>query len=246
MMSVRISCVSLVITLAALGGNAFATTWEGDYYIDTPEDLQALAGVDEITGQLYVNLGGEVTIPDLVVLGGSLHVNYAETSLLAAENLTSIGESFQITSSDISQVTLPLLQQVGTLLNLSGTQALEICSFPQLHSVGEVGVSNNAALLLWSAPELRQVNVGYFYVAGNSLLTRVDAAKLRGVADYFYVQDNPALALLRVPRLDYVYGAYGYVDGNAFHYECSILEHLIELPSDYVYLDGVMCYDNRE
>ena len=137
--------------------------WEGYYEIRTIEDLQALSGFTEVTGNLRIeesNLTSLDGLKCLTSLGGELFIasNDSLTSLKGLENLPSVGGYLSIASNNslTSLAGLKNLASVGVLIINDNDSLPSLKGLKNLASVGgRLWVTENHQLCTSLAEDLR-------------------------------------------------------------------------------------------
>lgn len=163
--------------------------WFGNLTIRSQEDLDLLANIQVVTGDLLIEASpvAGLTLPSLRVVGGVLSLNARDGGLRDA----------LAAPVDLTQVSLPALERAGTL-EAHGLPALTTLSAPKLARLGTLSVSGNPTLTALALPALREVQ--YLYGSSNAALTSVSLPELRR-AYSFSVTYNDLLTALSAPRL---------------------------------------------
>jgi hypothetical protein len=137
------------------GGDCFplapaeGLVFEGDAYVTSPEDVEALREYSGITGSLEVASGLEldVELPQLRHLGGDLR---AESTLLrrfAAPGLETIdGEVWFYLNYDLVGIDLHNLTRVGTRVFIHRNLELRVLQLDALVSAGEMNTANTVEI----------------------------------------------------------------------------------------------------
>ncbi|HEX7476513.1 MAG TPA: MopE-related protein [Polyangiales bacterium] len=195
---------------------------QGSFNISSSLDIQALAGIQTITGDLGIQAPGLqnlVGLESLTTIGGNLSV-LSNTSLLALVgsgliNLTTVGGSIEI--EDNPKLTTILFPNLVTAdaINISRNAALvTLDHFDNLVAVrGTVTIGSNPALTSITAmPVLR--SVGDLSITGNKLLATLSGlGSLAQVANSLYIEQN-ALTKIRLAGLSKVGGSIEFANSD--------------------------------
>jgi len=159
--------------------------WQGDYSIETLEDMDNLRGYSEVTGNLSISYTSLTNLKGLVcltVVGGNLEIesNHALTSLEGLENLTSVAGDLEISDS----LWLMNLEGLNNLTSIGGnlviTAHVRMESLEGLENLASVGwslaIAGNHALS--SLHGLNIFCVGNFNVSHNVKLCQTDVDAL--------------------------------------------------------------------
>jgi len=194
----------------------------GDYRISSQLDVDALAGIRVITGNVRVEspFFEVLSLPDLEVVGGNFFIYDFNDALtqISMPKLETIGGSTQWTAQRAELVGLPKLDSVGQDLHFSvrtassvpclrtvpgylsvlGTPELVSITFDRLEEVLNLRVWDNAQLTALSMPAL--TSAANFEVLRNAKLASIDvSAMVQG--DAIRLEDNPLLAQLGFENL---------------------------------------------
>ena len=166
------SCAAFLILSAACSAPPCRTV-EGAVQIKNSLDAEALADVCIITGELKVSAPDltALSLPRLVSVGGELSI---------------VGKK-----AALATLSLPVLQKVAGLVNISGNPKLAELSLPALETIGEsLSVFSNPAMATLSLPALTTVRLGHprsILISDNGpalkctgALLAADAVKARG------------------------------------------------------------------
>ena len=181
-----------IATTSAL--NAAACT--GSFYVATLEELQALSGCEEITGDLYLH-GSSFT--DLLPLAhlqrvtGFLHIIYAHSlpSLHGLEALTTVGGALTVELSEglTNIAALSGLREVGGAFTVGGNALTEWPALPNLVKIGGLSIYERKLQRIAGFSALREIG-GDFSISNNEQLTEFEPMPLlttvRGVAQFEY------------------------------------------------------------
>jgi hypothetical protein len=176
---------------------------EGDYKIETRDDIDALAGYCEITGNLSLSEQSTLTscsLPALTVVGGDLRVFSPALTSFSLPALTSVG-GLHVVSTALPSFSLRALTSIGGTLSLSDNSALTSISLPELTIVGgDCRIMNNTVLSSFSLPKLTAVG-GELYIDNNDILTSFSFAVLTSVGGDLSLSKNTTLAQCLVNAL---------------------------------------------
>ena len=123
-----------------------AGIWDGDYRIDTPDDLKALSGYTSVTGSLFItdsSLSSLEGLECLIHVGGSLLIsgNRSLTSLAGLGRLKSVGMNVGIifNNSLTSLTGLERLESIGGSVSIITNDSLtSLTGLERLKSVGGI------------------------------------------------------------------------------------------------------------
>lgn len=184
------------------GGIDLGPVVEGDYTIRNSVDVALLAGVERITGSLYVEPGvTALELPDLVEIGGSFNM-YASNSV-------------------IESVSCPSLTTIGGALDIESTELLaDLSGFSALTSVYALYLSGNYGLVDIDLPDLGVLDNIYLYdndALETLSLPSVPAAIVDG--SDLTIDDNDALDMCQAEQLladmeDAGFTGSSYLDGG--------------------------------
>jgi hypothetical protein len=177
-----------------------STLLQGDYTILTSLDVQALKGVQTITGNLVVNgpaLTSLVGLESLLTIGGDLVIQnnpkLKKLSGSALSNLLTVGGQILISNNaSLVDINLPSLTRAGALIvfdnpvlaHIDGTNALVTLD-------GDLEVLTNAALLSIDGL-LSLATAGGINIRDNAALTSMAGlTSLRDVVTDVQVYSNP-------------------------------------------------------
>jgi hypothetical protein len=169
-----------------------SVVWEGDYTIDTREDMENLLGYTEVTGNLTIKNTSLENLDSLVCLttvGGNFEIetNYDLTGLEGLVSLTSVNGNFYIRDNIFLN-----LQGLNNLSSVGGTLLIgdhvfmtSIEGFENLTSVGvTLLIANNRDLV--SLPALQNLCVGtLFRVQDNPNLCQSDIDDIYTAIDQY-------------------------------------------------------------
>lgn len=180
----------------------------GSYAIMTDEDVSAIAGCSEITGDLTVS-GDTVTtlsLPKLSAIGGALELTNA-TALTSFElsSLATIAKDLTVdTNPVLSTFDVQILDSVETLL-ITNNPNLKDFDLSALTKARFLGLQGDALLATFELPQLE--SVGVFVISMNAALTDVRLSSLTIIeGDGFMIAKNPVLATLEMPLLKTLIG----------------------------------------
>jgi hypothetical protein len=133
-------------------GNACDPVLDGNYTLNNEGDVTAMAGITEVTGNLYILSKYALTslngLESLTSVNGDLQItkNFSLTSLSGIESLTSVGKGLNILYNHAlpSLSGLENLTSVGTDLKIIYNDALiSLNGLDSITSVGGISISNN-------------------------------------------------------------------------------------------------------
>ncbi len=159
--------------------------FEGDYIITTETDIENLAGVCGITGNLSIEQTSlsSMSFPYLKAVAGTLQVT--ENSDLTDLNLSELivaGELVIGSNAILESVNLAALVSVGGQVAIGYTNLVTL-SLPSLTSVGShLIVLDNAVLTTLSIPSLSAVG-GLTLINNNLVLTSCEGDAIEGVGN---------------------------------------------------------------
>ncbi len=113
-------------------------TFEGDFLITRAADVEALRTFSEVTGSLIVSSTEalDVTLPDLVSIGGDVNVDSTEIVRLALPNLKAIGgELWLYLNLALLEIDVRSLESLGTRVYVHRNVAV---SSVQLFALAEI------------------------------------------------------------------------------------------------------------
>ncbi|HIA02482.1 MAG TPA: hypothetical protein EYN06_01070 [Myxococcales bacterium] len=176
---------------------------EGDYKIENQDDIDALAGYCEITGNLFIVGQSTLTscfLPALTVVGGELGMLNPALTSFSLPALTSVG-GLHIVSTSLPSFSLPALTSVDSKLWVDNNYALTSFELPALTSIGDsLKFSVNSALASFSFPELTTVG-DYLQIDGNTKLISFALPVLTSVGGDLSASKNTTLAQCLVDAL---------------------------------------------
>lgn len=111
-------------------GGSIGPVLEGSYQIRNVVDEQLLAGVQVITGDLYVVAPGmhELVLPDLEEVDGEVRFDGSALTKIDLPALASVGGSIYANPMpDLAWVTMPSLTALGPVLDFAGGPVLPRC-----------------------------------------------------------------------------------------------------------------------
>jgi hypothetical protein len=178
------------------------TTITGDQTLTTQAEVNALAGVSKITGNLI--LDPTTTSLDLSPLASltevtgnfGLNFNNIQTSLAGFECLTSVGKVNIDSNNALTSISgFAALNSVGDAFNITNHAALtNISGFAALNSVGgQFDIFSNSAIT--SIPSFAALNSvgGDFSIINNSVLTTFSGFAALNTVGSFRINSNSAL-----------------------------------------------------
>lgn len=117
---------------------------EGSFTIENDLDIAALAGVQQITGTLYINSVGlsSISLPDLQEVG-NLSVSSQDLGTLDLPNLTIVDGDVYFSSTPEGITDLPSVTTIGGTLYFYYLDITDIDGFNSLQSVGSINVQEN-------------------------------------------------------------------------------------------------------
>jgi len=168
------------------GDDSVKPVWDDNYTITSSDDVQALSGYAEVTGNLEIGGGVFYSLQELEALisvGGDLVItNYAFPNLSGLDNLTSVGGNLHIHNNAAltSLSGLENIDSVGAQLAISGNAILaSLSGLDNLTSVGgNLAIIVNATLTSLGLPILCSVN-NDFNINSNTNLCENLAEDLR-------------------------------------------------------------------
>lgn len=179
-----------------------APVFYGDLTVRTAADLEALSGVEVVTGTLRIEAAptSELAFPALRVVGGAifLSVDFSGevsgpdpgASSLSFPALTQAGSIELAGTLELATFSAPALTRVGWL-SISSNEALETLALDSLARAGDVEVAYNPALVTLSLPHLVEVNS--LRVEANEQLSALTAPALTTALDSLRVLQNGQL-----------------------------------------------------
>ena len=160
--------------------------FEGDFVIETAQDLERLAQVRRVSGDLTVALAPIVMLPCLRRIDGALTVRDARTlTRLSLPALVRAGGiSLTRGPSQLEQIILPLLTQVDADFDLIGTVGLTTLTIGNLQTVGGALSWQTAfALTELQLDSLRSVE-GSVFIGPSGVTTLILPGLLRVEGDF--------------------------------------------------------------
>jgi hypothetical protein len=174
----------------------------GDLTVRTQADLEALSGIEVVTGTLRFAAAptSELVFPTLRVVGGAIFATVESSGEVREQDLGASSLSFPALTHagsivlggtlELTTFSAPALARVG-VLSISGNGALETLALDSLASASDVEVAYNSSLVALSLPRLVEVNS--LRVEGNEQLSSLTAPTLTMVLDSLSVAANAAL-----------------------------------------------------
>lgn len=176
--------------------------WFGDVRISSQVDVDALAGIEVIMGDLEIREGAPAVIelPLLRHIGEDLDIYGAELTRLSLPSLAFIGDDFEIYEATIETLELPALKQVRYLYfedaQLGGL------SLPQVKEVYYISIED-AEIPVVELPALSTAD--YVDIRRVSGLTELDLPSLVMAEEYFGISFCDDLEFLSLPLLEMSY-----------------------------------------
>lgn len=206
---------------------------EGGFTVENGDDVEALANVIEITGDLTLSDGpAEVEFPRLQRVGGVFFIDERGVEVLRLPALTHIDGSLFNNGSPFSplrEVHAPVLEAVG-YMGFTGMDDCTDLTFPALREVGAIGLEDMVGLTRFSAPDVETASSLYL---GNTRLPDVDLGSLSALPEGLDLRDNPVLASLEGLAGLQTIGNYVAVVDNPSLPTCDVVDFL-----DAVTFDG--------
>jgi len=180
---------------------------DGDYVIESDEDVALIADCPEITGDLTVTGDVEaVSLPALVTVGGAFRVEDT-TSLTSLEipALTTTAQGCEVNANaELTQFLAPALEETSVLGIIDNPVLTEV-DVGALTDAGFIRIQRNAALPTLAVPLVEVL--GVFFVSENESLVSASFESLTTITiDGFIVTMNPLFTTLDLPVLTDVFG----------------------------------------
>ncbi|MCP3872799.1 MAG: hypothetical protein GY699_06555, partial [Desulfobacteraceae bacterium] len=203
----RVDLEDFAFSFGSLGCDGPRPVWNGDYYIQNLEDLNALSGYGEVTGSLFIQNSTDLIdltgLEMLTRIGANLIIsgNQILTNLTGLEGISSTGVSLQIYDNPLlnSLSGLDNLNFVGGELQISLNASL--ANFSGLNSLSSIGarlyISNNVSLTSFLGLENLMTIANQFYIGYNdSLINFVGLNNLTSIGGRFHFENNISVTSL--------------------------------------------------
>jgi len=186
--------------LAACGDN-LAPIVDGTVTIDTAADVDALAGIDRIDGDLVVRARelDAIALPALVEIAGSLQVQYT-TRLrgLSLPALTTIGGDLAVDDNRaLAALELPIVR--AGAVEILDNPALGAIALAKLDETGDLFIQDNPAAITLDLSALR--SAAQVDVSLQDGLTALVLPELKLIRTGLVMDSNPALTRAELPAL---------------------------------------------
>ena len=174
---------------------------DGNHTIKTASDVHRIYTCRRLGGNLTIDGAiARVNLPRLREIDGSLFVKSDRTSTLSAQHLTRVGKNLSLFGKGLRTVNLQRLETIGDGLNVQHTLLENLDGLAAVKTVEGVSIAHTPKLMKVELPNLETVGFS-FWVANNAAVTLVRMPKLARVQRLFLGQ-NAELAQAEFPMLD--------------------------------------------
>ena len=181
----------------------------GDQMIGTAADIATLNRCSSVTGNVRfygTGLASVLSLPALRTVDGSFEVSTTELTSVSLPALTRVG-GLRFNSPQLQSVSAPTLTTVDRIFELWINPKLTTLDLPALASVGSLSLNGNALLANVSFPSLASVT-SYINIASHDALVSASFPVLTQVGMAFSVSTNASLTALEFPLLTRVGGSF--------------------------------------